>query len=370
MRLASAAGVCVAVAAFSIAFPFPIGARTETAPQTASAPKPKPRPPAKPQAKPSSKPAAEPVVVPPGCASATASVFGTKEQTKVSLEGRIYFLKTGARALPDFDALKSEGSVWASEWNIPVRKFLNGFPGITDRFEWFALDYKGPIYVPVAGSYGFRLGSDDGGILYLDGKPVIDSDGIHGWRIKTGTVELTKGTHDFRLSFFQGPREYLGLQLWVTPPGGREKIFKLQDFNEDLLASRDRLAVDETATEIRVKFGAEVLFDTGKYDLKREATAALGQLADVLKGYPGYPIVIEGHTDSVGTPESNLVLSNNRAASVKTWLVEKGGVTEACISTKGYGQSRPIDTNATAAGRQKNRRVEVRLLKPGATPAK
>jgi outer membrane protein OmpA-like peptidoglycan-associated protein len=365
MRLVSAAGTCVVVACFLIAGPSSASLRAKTDPQTKPVPKAKPAPRAKAVQKPAQKPAAEPVVVPSGCAPATASVFGTKEQTKISIEGKIYFLKTGANKLPDFGATKSEGSVWASEWNIPVRKFLDGFPGVTDRFEWFALDYNGSIYVPFDGAHGFRLGSDDGAILYLDGKPIIDNNGIHGWMTKTGTVELTKGDHDFRLSFFQGPRQYLGLQLWVTPPKGKEKIFRLQDFNRDLLAARDKLAVDETATEIRVKFGAEVLFDTGKYDLKQEATAALAQLADVLKSYPGYPIVIEGHTDSVGTPGSNQVLSENRAMAVKTWLVEKGGVTQACISTKGYGQTKPVDTNATAAGRQRNRRVEVRLLKPG-----
>jgi len=349
----------VIVVALSMAGPASVQAQRGQAPKRA------------PAATATQKAPAEPVVVPPGCAVPMQSVFGTKEQTKVSIEGKIYFLETGANAIPkDFGALKSEGSVWASEWNILPRKFEEGFPGITDRFEWFALDYNGSIYVPVAGTYGFSLGSDDGSILFLDGKPVVNFDGTHGWGVKSGSVTLTTGAHDFRLSFFQGPRLYLGLQLWVTPPGGREKLFRLQDFNQDLLAARDRLKVDETETEIHVRLGAELLFDTGKYDIKREAVTALGQLADVLKSYPGHPIVIEGHTDSVGTRESNQVLSDNRAASVKRWLVETGGVAEACILTKGYGLTKPVDTNATAAGRQRNRRVEVRLLKPDPVASK
>jgi outer membrane protein OmpA-like peptidoglycan-associated protein len=162
----------------------------------------------------------------------------------------------------------------------------------------------------------------------------------------------------------------IGLRLLVTQPGGKHVVFRLQDFNRALVESRDKLGVDETPTEIRVKFGAEVLFDTGKYELKPAATTALTQLAALLRSYPGFPIVIEGHTDSQGTPPSNQTLSQNRALAVKTWLVQKGNVPDGCLITAGFGQTRPIAPNSTAAGRQKNRRVEVRLLKDTAPPKK
>jgi outer membrane protein OmpA-like peptidoglycan-associated protein len=299
----------------------------------------------------------------PGCPARPASSFGTKEKTAVSMEGKIYLLPENAEALPDFGTLKGEGSIWTSEWNVPVRDFEEGFPGVTDRFEWFALDYQGSIYISRAGSYHFRLGSDDGSKLYLDDKVVIDLDGVHGWSGQEGDATLAQGDHKFRLSFFQGPRTELGLQLFVTPPGGEEKLFRLQDFHKGVAQNRTQLGVEETDQEIHVKLGSEVLFDTGKYDVKPEATPALKQLADLLVSYPGYPVVIEGHTDNVGTPASNLTLSNNRAAAVKKWLVENGQTPDGCITTVGFGQTRPIAANDTADGRQKNRRVEVRLQK-------
>jgi len=309
---------------------------------------------------------AAPQTVPPktGCVAPADEVFGTTEKTEVSIEGKIFFLPEGAGNLPDFSTLKSLGSVYASKWDVPERPFRSGFPGVTDRFEWFALDYRGPIYVPVAGEYKFRLGSDDGAVLYLDGTPAVDNDGVHGFNEREGTVTLAKGDHEFRLSFFQGPADYLGLQLWVTPPGGEERLFRLQDFNRSVLESRSRLAVEETPEEIRVRFGSEVLFDTGKFDLKPAASEALNQLATLLRGYPGQSVTIEGHTDSVGQPRSNQVLSENRAVAVRRWLVENGRVPEACITTVGYGQTKPVASNDTADGRQRNRRVEIKLAKP------
>jgi len=298
-----------------------------------------------------------------GCPPRQKALFGTKEKTAVSMEGRIYLLPEETTELPDFRTLKAIGSIYASEWDISERSFTEGFPGVTDRFEWFAIDYQGTIYVPQTGEYQFRLGSDDGSILYLDDKVVIDINGQHPWVEQRGQASLKEGDHKFRLSFYQGPRDYLGLQLWVTPPGGEEKIFALQDFNRGVLQNRSKLGVRENENEIQIKLGAEVLFDTGKYDLKPAATTALTQLAELLRSYPGYPIVIEGHTDSVGTPASNETLSQNRAAAVKTWLVESGQVQAGCIETVGFGQRKPVATNDTPDGRQQNRRVEIRLLK-------
>jgi outer membrane protein OmpA-like peptidoglycan-associated protein len=281
----------------------------------------------------------------------------------VGVEGKIYFVERTTRKIPDFTGMKSEGSIYAAKWDVPARAFTEGFPGVTDRYEWFAIDYQGPIYVSKAGAYGFRLASDDGSILYLDGKEVINYDGLHPFSMKTGRVDLTAGDHEFRLSYMQGPRYGVGLQLWVTPPGEKEKIFNLQDFSKAVIDSRSALDVTEDDREIRVNVGAEVLFDTGKYALRPAATAALEKLAVLLQSYPGFPIVIEGHTDSVGTTESNQTLSDNRAHAVKEWLISSGEVPSGCIATKGYGETTPVATNDTSDGRQKNRRVEIRLQK-------
>lgn len=298
-------------------------------------------------------------VAPPG-----SSVFGSKEKTEVSMEGKIYFLPADTGRLPDFSRLTSVGSIYTAKWDIPERDFSQGFPGVTDRFEWFAVDYRGTVYVPKTGKYHFRLGSDDGSILYLDGAKVVVNDDTHSWREESGDVDLTQGEHAFRLSYFQGPRYGIGLQLWVTPPGGKEKIFALQDFDRQILQDRSDLGVTEEAGGILVKFGSDVLFAFDKYALKPGAGKGLGELAQLLRGYPGHPVVVAGYTDDVGKPAYNKKLSLNRAASVKDWLVANGQVPEACISIEGYGEADPVASNATAEGRQRNRRVEVHIVTP------
>jgi outer membrane protein OmpA-like peptidoglycan-associated protein len=105
------------------------------------------------------------------------------------------------------------------------------------------------------------------------------------------------------------------------------------------------------------------LFDSGSFLLRPTAADALQKVAALVKSYPTLPMLIAGHTDSVGRPEANHALSENRAAAVKEWLTSRGGVAADRISTRGYGQTQPTATNDTAEGRQKNRRVEIRLQK-------
>ena len=298
------------------------------------------------------------------CTRPAGEAFGTTKKTDLSLEGRIYFLSEKATKLPDFSKEKSQGSVFADQFDVPPQDFTLGFPGVTNRFEWFAIDYQGSVYVPVAGEYAFKLFSDDGSRLYIDGKVVIDMDRIQGWDLAEGKAKLTQGDHQFRLSYFQGPATQLGLRLLVKPPGSDfERVFRLQDFNKVMADNRRLLSVTEDKEEVRIKFGAEVLFDTGKYVLKPLAESALTQLAAFLRSYPGYLIVVEGHTDNVGTPASNMTLSERRAQSVRDWLVNQGHLAAGCLSTRGLGLTEPIADNGTADGRQKNRRVEIKIEK-------
>jgi hypothetical protein len=180
---------------------------------------------------PASKPpaAAEPpAAAPPSQAEkpAVETPFGSTGKIEGALRGRIYFLPEDTSQLPDFSTLKPVGEVYATKIDVPSRSFDTGFPGITDRYEWFALRYDGDFRVDKAGSYGFRVESDDGSKLYIDGKLVIDNDGVHPPTSAEGTVQLAAGTHKLELEYFQGPRFYIAVQLFVTPPGGHEQIFE------------------------------------------------------------------------------------------------------------------------------------------------
>ncbi|MDQ3013660.1 MAG: OmpA family protein [Acidobacteriota bacterium] len=105
---------------------------------------------------------------------------------------------------------------------------------------------------------------------------------------------------------------------------------------------------------------SDVLFDTGKATLKPGAREKLSKLAGILSAYPGaYQIEIEGHTDSVGSDESNLNLSRGRAESVRDYMVQNGIKSERVIAARGFGESKPVADNDSPAGRQVNRRVEI-----------
>ena len=102
-----------------------------------------------------------------------------------------------------------------------------------------------------------------------------------------------------------------------------------------------------------------ILFATGKADLQPESRPVLKEIANTLKKYGDLKILIEGHTDNVGSAASNLSLSDARAAAVKAALVADYGVDGARLTTKGLGDTKPSAPNTTAAGRAQNRRVEV-----------
>ena len=103
-----------------------------------------------------------------------------------------------------------------------------------------------------------------------------------------------------------------------------------------------------------------VFFATGSSKLLAKSYPSLDNVVKILQDNPSYKVDIEGHTDTTGTHEKNMVLSNDRAASVKAYLVSKG-INESRISSAGFGPDRPIATNKTAAGKAKNRRVEMKL---------
>jgi outer membrane protein OmpA-like peptidoglycan-associated protein len=103
---------------------------------------------------------------------------------------------------------------------------------------------------------------------------------------------------------------------------------------------------------------SDVLFDTGKYSLKPGAREKLAKVAGILLAYPGLNIEVGGYTDNVGGDEMNQQLSENRASSVRDYLVQEGVATNS-VSSKGFGNTSPVASNDNSSGRQQNRRVEL-----------
>ena len=103
---------------------------------------------------------------------------------------------------------------------------------------------------------------------------------------------------------------------------------------------------------------SDVLFDTGKYSLKPGAREKLAKVAGILLAYPGLNIEVGGYTDNVGSDSMNQALSENRAGSVRDYLVQEGVLTNS-VSARGFGNTLPVASNDNSAGRQQNRRVEL-----------
>lgn len=103
---------------------------------------------------------------------------------------------------------------------------------------------------------------------------------------------------------------------------------------------------------------ADVLFDTGKYNLRPLTREKLARLSGIVLAHPGLNLAVEGHTDSTGSDELNQKLSGQRAESVRSYLIEQR-LPEASVTAQGFGKTMPVADNTTSAGRQKNRRVEI-----------
>jgi len=145
----------------------------------------------------------------------------------------------------------------------------------------------------------------------------------------------------------------------------RAKAAEANKSAEDANAVREKLrqqlnsvlATSETARGLIVNM-SDVLFDTGKYTLKPATQISLAKVAGILQAYPGLKVQVEGYTDSVGSDALNQKLSENRASTVKDFLISQG-VSMNSISAAGFGKNDPVADNGSASGRSQNRRVNM-----------
>lgn len=160
----------------------------------------------------------------------------------------------------------------------------------------------------------------------------------------------------------------------IILPYEQKYVIKIKGFNEEKYYTEfeiPALQANQTGLYFNIDIQIEmpklftldnVYFDTGKATLKPESYTELNELYDYLSLKKTTVVEIAGHTDDVGTDESNLKLSQDRAESVRNYLIKKG-ISANRIQAKGYGESSPIAPNESDEGRAKNRRTEVRLVK-------
>jgi len=150
--------------------------------------------------------------------------------------------------------------------------------------------------------------------------------------------------------------------LKAKEQAAKEQAARAQAATEALRAQllkqlNDVLQTTDTPRGLVVNM-ADVLFETGKYNLSTDAQLKLAKLSGIIQAHPGLNLAIEGYTDTTGSADFNMKLSQQRADTVRDFLISQGLLPDT-ITSKGFGEANPIADNSTAAGRKQNRRVEI-----------
>ncbi|PWH84023.1 cell envelope biogenesis protein OmpA [Algibacter marinivivus] len=216
---------------------------------------------------------------------------------------------------------------------------------------------------------------NEAGLAELNGCPDTDGDGIADNKDNCPTVAGLKALAgcpdadgdgvtdaDDKCPNTAGPAANKGCPWPDTDGDGvLDKDDKCPDV-KGTVANNGCPEVTETVQKQLNEYAKTILFDTGKASIKSQSEAVLGDIINILKEYSTAKFTVEGHTDSVGSEKLNQRLSDSRANSVKEYLVSHG-IDAFRLSALGYGESKPIDSNKTRAGRANNRRVEINLAK-------
>lgn len=189
---------------------------------------------------------------------------------------------------------------------------------------------------------------DVAGLAEFKGCPDTDGDGTQDKNDKCPTVK--------------GPRDNAGCP-WPDTDG--DGVLDKDDKCVNVRGTVANNGCPEITEEMVKKlndYGKTILFDTNKATFQAQTIPVLESMVAILKEYPTSRFEIDGHTDSDGKDAANQLLSENRAAAVKNFLIERGIASDR-LTSAGFGESKPIDTNKTKAGKANNRRVEVMVIK-------
>lgn len=143
------------------------------------------------------------------------------------MRGRVYAIPLDTRLVPNFDTLSQIETVCLDRLDVtPRRSVYPAFPGMRDRYRWFAVNLEGTFVVDHPGMYYFRLTSDDGAQFYIDDALVVDNDGYHPPRMALAAAQLAAGRHTIRVPYYQaaGP---LALVLEIARPGDAYHVFRV-----------------------------------------------------------------------------------------------------------------------------------------------
>ncbi len=212
------------------------------------------------------------------------------------------------------------------------------------------------IYTVVLGdkSAMYQLGDMDEGMNVM--KQVADA-GKCGYMVKGYAISSPEGMASFvEQVFLARDIDRDGVADYLDKCPGTPKGVKV-DATGCPIVVKTPPAPKPAPAPAPVTMTINILFAFDKADIQPQYKAELQKVADLMKSQPGVEAVIEGHTDSIGSPEYNKQLSQERADSVRGYLVKEFGIDASRLKAVGYGQDKPVASNATREGRQQNRRV-------------
>jgi outer membrane protein OmpA-like peptidoglycan-associated protein len=233
---------------------------------------------------------------------------------------------------------------------------------MVSRRVYRELETEGSAEVTIYISYGCSKPYTLTGTIAPDKQRVKVPILLNGERLDLQTIHA-RGT----LGGFGGR---YAVQFWIVDDSVRSWVVRQEgQFNsQHYLQQLGTILAPDPEQEKKMEQGLEkscrapvygIYFESASAELNPASRPTLQQIAAVMQRHADWTLTIEGHTDSIGGPAFNLDLSNRRAAAVKTELTGRFGVPAARLATKGYGLTRPVESNATIEGRARNRRVEL-----------
>ena len=153
-------------------------------------------------------------------------IFGTEVMPGHGLIGQVFVPGGPIVRMPNFQRLTPIYTFVTADLNVPTRNYTEGFPTpeMQSVVENFAIRFRTELRVDIPGIYTFELYSDDGSQLYINGKLVVDNDGVHATIGRRGSMRLGTGMHPVEIHYFQGPRHAIALQWLYKPPNGYMQI--------------------------------------------------------------------------------------------------------------------------------------------------
>jgi lipid-binding SYLF domain-containing protein len=257
--------------------------------------------------------------------------FGTP--AAVRIEGGSYGLQIGGSSTDVFMLIMNEGG---------MRKLLS------DKFT------IGGEAEAAAGPVGRDTSANTDVLLHAEILSWSRSRGLFAGLSLEGSTLRPDGSEDSKLYGESTSNEQILRGDLKTPRGARPLVAELNRYrNADESAGVGNSLRDSGRVTL-----SSVHFETGKADITADSEGALNEAAAALKEHAEWKIRVEGFTDNVGTKTANLKLSSDRADSVLSWLADHG-IDRARLTSKGFGEGRPVATNSTDEGRAKNRRVQL-----------